>query len=193
MTLILREPSLELADSFVRMRDAFLAVGEDEWTGRHALAHSDVPAWIAALRRRARGEEIPDEWIPWVPEADYWAVLDGEVVGDLGLRHPLNQWLEQLGGNIGYSTHPQHRGRGIATFLLREGLKILGRKGLTEAIVTCRDDNVASISAIEKCGGIRLTDTDRSIFPIPVGSRRRYAVPVPPTPESSIRRFEVDD
>jgi predicted acetyltransferase len=172
MLLSLSEPRLDLAGSFVRMRDAFLAVGEDEWTGRHALAHTDVPAWIAALNRRARGEEIPQDWMPWVPETQYWVLLDGEVVGDLELRHPLNEHLSQIGGNIGYGTHPLHRRKGIATFALREGLKILATWGLIEALATCRDDNVASIRTIEGAGGRRISDAE---YPGP--KRRRYLIP----------------
>jgi predicted acetyltransferase len=176
MSVTLREPCLELADSFVRMRDAFLAAGEDAWHGRHTLAHTDVPAWIVALQRRARGEEIPEDWIPWVPETSFWVVLDGQVVGEVELRHPLNDYLRQIGGNIGFGTHPLHRRKGVATFALSEGLKILATWGVTEAIATCRHDNVASIRTIETCGGIRLEDTDCSLFPMPVSSRRRYSI-----------------
>ncbi|HZY98124.1 MAG TPA: hypothetical protein VFE36_00985, partial [Candidatus Baltobacteraceae bacterium] len=71
------------------MRDAFLAAGEHAWTGRHALAHTDVPAWIAALNRRARGADIPQDWIPWPPETNLWVIKDRNVVGELELRHPL--------------------------------------------------------------------------------------------------------
>jgi predicted acetyltransferase len=151
------------------MRDAFLARGENEWTGRHALAHTDIPAWIAALNRRSRGEEISPDW---VPETHYWVVTGGEVVGDLELRHPLDDWLTQVGGNIGYGTHPNHRGRGIAAFALREGLRILRTWGLEHALATCRDDNVGSIKVIERAGGVRIQDA-RYAGP----KRRRYLIP----------------
>ena len=149
------------------MRDAFVAAGEDGWREpRHAQAHTDVNAWIVALNRRARGEEISEGW---VPETSYWVVMDGEVVGDLELRHPLNAWLRQVGGNIGFATHPRHRNKGIASFALREGLKILHGWGLSEALATCRDDNAASIATIERAGGIRIAD---AVYDGP--KRRRY-------------------
>ena len=172
--LRVREPSVELAESFARMRDACLGVGEDHWRGRHELAKTDVLAWIEALPRRARGEEIPDDWMPWVPETQYWIVMnDAVVVGDLELRHPLNDWLSQVGGNIGYMVHPEHRRKGIATFALREGLRILGTWGLTEALATCRDDNAASIRTLENAGGRRIEDAN---YRGP--RRRRYLVPI---------------
>jgi predicted acetyltransferase/ribosomal protein S18 acetylase RimI-like enzyme len=174
MNLELHEPCLELADSFIRMRDASVAIGEDGWRGRHALAHTDVPGWIGALRRRAAGEEIPEEWVPWVPETQYWVLLDGEVVGDLELRNPLNEHLWQVGGHIGYSTHPLHRRKGVATFALREGLRILGTWGLTAALATCRDDNDASIRTIENAGGRRIEDAQYG-----GPKHRRYLIPTP--------------
>ena len=162
---------MELSASFEAMRDACLRLGENEWRGRHALAHTDVAAWIAALSRRARGEEIPEGW---VPEAQYWVVLGDEVVGDLELRNPLNEWLRQVGGNLGYGTHPLHRNKGVATFAFHKGLLILGEWGLTEALVTCRDDNVGSIRIFEKAGGRRIGDAE---YDGP--RRRRYIVPIP--------------
>jgi predicted acetyltransferase len=164
--LQLREPSLELAASFEEMRDAYLRADEDPWRGRHALAHSDIPAWIRVLNRRAQGEEIPEGW---VPETQYWVLMENAVVGDVELRHPLNERLRQNGGNIGYGVHPSHRGKGIATFALREGLKILAEMNLSEALATCRDDNAPSIRVLEKCGGIRIEDSNG-----PGPLRRRY-------------------
>ncbi len=167
--LSLQRPSLELACSFEAMRDACLRNGESPWTKRTALALTDVPAFIALLNRRAAGEDIPEGW---VPETTFWIVRSGrEVVGEVELRHPLNDWLRQVGGNIGYMTHPDYRKQGVASFALREGLKILRGMGLAEALVTCSDDNQASIRVIEKCGGSRVADSTagRRV-------RRRYVI-----------------
>jgi predicted acetyltransferase len=164
--LTIREPCLELASSFEAMRDAVLRAGEDAWTGQTALARADVPAFIALLNRRARGQDIPNGW---VPEATFWVIESGQVVGELELRHPLNEWLQQVGGNIGYLTHPEHRNQGVATFALREGLRILAGMGVHQALDTCRNDNVASVRVIEKCGGVRIEDS-KAIGP----ARRRY-------------------
>ncbi len=169
--LQLCEPSLELADSFEEMRDACVAVGEDEWKGRTALAHSNVPAFIALLNRRASGMDIPNGW---VPETTLWIVREKRiVVGEIELRNPLNDWLRQVGGNIGYMTHPNHRSKGIATFALRAGLLILADIGLQRPLVTCRDDNLPSIRVIEKCGGTRIEDSS-----INGPLRRRYILDV---------------
>ncbi|MGA8532714.1 MAG: GNAT family N-acetyltransferase [Candidatus Tumulicola sp.] len=178
MNLELRQPCHELAASFVRLRDACLHIGEDEWRGRLVLAHTDVAAYIETLLRRNSGQEIAEDWVPWVPETTLWIVESNEVVGDVQLRHPLNEWLLQIGGNIGYGTHPGHRNQGIATFALREGLKLLAGMGVSEALATCRDDNVASIRVIENCGGVRIADSTAK------GPKRlRYAIPTSSTAE----------
>ncbi len=167
--LTLATPSLDLAESFEAFRDACVAAGDDEWAGRTALAHADVPAFTSLLGLRAAGQDVPEGW---VPETTYWIVDDDHtVVGTLDLRHPLNDRARQFGGNVGYLTHPGYRNVGVATFALREALRILGDIGLSQALLTCRDDNHASIRVIERCGGIRI---ENSTVEGPM--RRRYVI-----------------
>ena len=158
MPLELQVPRLELAPSFEAMRDECLRVGIDEWTGSNILAHHDIPAFIETLVKRGQGKELPENW---VPETTYWVVESGMVVGEIQLLAPelSGTRYEQYGGNIGYFVHPAYRRMGIATFALREGLKILTKLGTIQPLLTCRDDNVGSIRVIENCGGIRIEDS----------------------------------
>jgi predicted acetyltransferase len=150
-------------ESFLAMRDAFLAAGEDEWTGGAVIAHQNPRAYIETLRGWREGIDVPPNWGP----AEAFFIMDGDVVvGQCDIRYPITPALEQYGGHIGYHVHPKYRGRGIATFALREALKILAAKGETEALLTCSHDNHASIRVIEKCGGRRIVDS----------SRRRYVI-----------------
>ena len=142
------------------MRDAFVAAGDDRWGPKKnhpatAIAHADVAAYVDLLDRWSRGIDVP---AGWVPTSEFWIVDDGEVVGELGLRHHLNDWLQQVGGHIGYDVHPERRNRGIATFALREALKIAAEMRIHQVLLTCLDDNAASIRVIEKCGGTRIED-----------------------------------
>lgn len=167
--LELREPSMELAASFEAMRDACIAQGESPWNGRTAIANTDVPAFVRLLQQRAKGEQIPEGW---VPETTLWIVEDDEtVVGEVEIRHPLNDALRRIGGNIGYLTHPDHRNKGIATFALRAALEHLKTIGATEALITCSEENHASIRVIERCGAKRIGDAALNGAP-----RRRYRV-----------------
>ena len=169
-TLELHQPAPNLAASFERFRDAVVATGEAGWTAPGTgVALTDVHAYIAAAAGWANGQDVPEGW---VPSSTFWIVENGEVAGELVIRHALTPWLREMGGNIGYLTHPEHRGRGIATFALREGLEILANMGLPEALITCAESNAASVRVIEKCGGVRIEDATRDGFE----ARRRYVV-----------------
>ena len=165
MSLRFVRPSADLAGSFAAMRDAFLSVGEDHWTGEdQEIAHQDAVAYAEALRDWSEGRNLPPNRMPFDA---FWIVKGDVVVAQCGVRHPLTPKLEAFGGNVSYEVHPTHRSRGIATFALREALAFLGSKGVAEALITCAHDNAASIRVIEKCGGRRIEDT----------TRRRYLVP----------------
>jgi predicted acetyltransferase len=163
----LRRPTLELAASFEELRDAVLRDGYNGWTGASAVALTDLPAYIQATRSWAKGQRISNGW---VPSDRFWVVEDGVVVGEVDVRHKLNNFLLQFGGHIGYLTHPDHRNKGVATFALREGLKRLARIGVKRALITCLDDNLPSQRVIEKCGGVRIRDSKAK------GPRRRRYV-----------------
>lgn len=77
-----------------------------------------------------------------------------ELIGRASIRHELNDFLETYGGHIGYAVAPDHRGRGYATEMLRQSLVIARAQGITDVLVTCDDDNVASARTIERCGGV---------------------------------------
>jgi predicted acetyltransferase len=67
----------------------------------------------------------------------------------------LNEFLERVGGHIGYVVVPELRRQGHATVMLRLALGVAhDQLGLARVLVTCDDDNVGSIRTIEKNGGI---------------------------------------
>ncbi len=163
--LRLERPAAEFAASFAAMRDACVAAGEDPWPDHKVIAHDDVIGYARLLNEQAAGKNLPDGWVP----ADTFWILDGpEVVAECDVRHRLTPHLRDLGGHIGYVVHPLHRGRGVATFALRECLKVLAARGETEALLTCAAANAASIRVIENCGGRRIDDSSTG--------RRRYVI-----------------
>ena len=89
-----------------------------------------------------------------VPETELWCIVDGEFAGRVSIRHELNDSLREIGGHIGYDTVPRFRGRGVATEMLRQSLPIARELGITRALVTTTEDNLASARVIEKNGGI---------------------------------------
>jgi len=79
---------------------------------------------------------------------------DGRVLGELRVRHWLTPRLEIEGGNIGYVVRSDERNRGVATAMLREGLRRAAALGLARALLTVRSTNAASLRVVAKCGGV---------------------------------------
>jgi predicted acetyltransferase len=126
MNLELRRPDRDLIASFIEMRDACLAAGEDHWHPGEGppfanLAHSDAAAYVDLINGWSKGDRLPKGWA-W--RDAFWIVSDGIVVGEVGIRQWLTDNLRQVGGHIGYHVHPRYRNRGIATFALREALRL---------------------------------------------------------------------
>ena len=95
-----------------------------------------------------------------VPSTYFWIVDGGdddpeEFVGYLALRHPLNAWLLEEGGHIGYSVRPTRRRQGHATRALVLALGEAARLGLDRVLVTADEDNRPSWRAIEANAGVR--------------------------------------
>lgn len=93
-----------------------------------------------------------------VPEgrvvSTFWvAVADGKIAGRISIRHSLNDFLAAVGGHIGYGVAPEFRGQGIATFMLRFGLRYLRDIGVNHCFISCKVGNDHSQRTIEKCGG----------------------------------------
>jgi predicted acetyltransferase len=89
----------------------------------------------------------------WVPNTFLVADVDGQIVGRVSIRHELTDFLREEGGHIGYGVLPAYRRRGYATEILRQALVVARSVGVDRVLVTCDDDNVGSIKAIEACGG----------------------------------------
>ena len=107
--------------------------------------------YLARLERHRRGLDLPDRW---VPATFLVAEAEGQVVGRVSIRHELNEFLMAVGGHVGYGVRPAFRRRGYATQMLRQSLVIAGSIGIQDVLLTCDDDNVASASTIQKCGGV---------------------------------------
>lgn len=142
--------------------------GDNRWTDHRDLAHTDLNAYVDLLNNWSHGRLLPDGM---VPADEFWIIDDDVVVGEIDVRRRLTPYLSEIGGQIGYLVHPEHRNRGVATFALRSALDILKNLGWREVVITCLDDNAASARVIEKCGGKRIADS-KADWPL----RRRYIV-----------------
>jgi predicted acetyltransferase len=156
---------------------------EDEADARHAHAELATcgftfllgefrqdepwPGYVARLAALRQGRELP----PGQVAATFLAAdVAGRLVGRVSIRHELNDYLFQVGGHIGYGVRPAFRRRGYATAMLRQALVVTAGLGIARALVTCDDENRASVSVIERCGGVL-----ENVVPVGDGPpKRRY-------------------
>ena len=110
----------------------------------------DFPTLVTRLHNCSLGIDLPDGW---VPHTTFWLVEDGEIVGVSSLRHRMTDRLKRLGGHIGFGVRPSAQGRGVAKELLRRTLIEAGHLGISEVLVICLKDNIASSSVIRANGG----------------------------------------
>lgn len=84
----------------------------------------------------------------------YWLVSGETFIGEIAIRHELNDALLKYGGHIGYGIRYSCWNQGFGTQMLRLSLTKAQEMGLKCVLITCDDDNLASARVIEKNGGI---------------------------------------
>lgn len=70
------------------------------------------------------------------------------ILGAINIRHHLNEQLKHIGGHIGYGVNPGYRKLGIAKFMVTVALETLKEMNITQVLITCDDDNIASQKVI---------------------------------------------
>lgn len=111
----------------------------------------DVKAYLTMMMDWHEHRNLPDGI---VGSSLYLEIVDGEVLGVIMLRHELNDFLERIGGHIGYSVAPTHRRKGIAKKMLTEIVKIAQQQyHMTTCLVSCAESNIASRQTIKACKG----------------------------------------
>ena len=168
MVLRLVELSLEMETQFMDFHEA---LGPQDLQGRWSFEYKGeaFDVLVEKLQDWKQGKQLPKGWVPC--STLYLVREDGTIVGKCSLRHELNDFLRNIGGHIGYIIRPDERQKGYGAAILKLTLKKAKELGLEQVLVTCDDDNTASIKIIEKNGGM-LEDTyqeNEKIVP-----KRRY-------------------
>ncbi|WP_339270439.1 GNAT family N-acetyltransferase [Paenibacillus sp. FSL R5-0470] len=115
------------------------------------LAYSEFPDFIRDRIALSRGDNILPNY---VPQTNYWLLIDSYPVGVGKLRHSLNDQLRKSGGHIGYSIRPSERGKGFGKIFLAELLKKAADLEIDKVMLTCEPNNVSSRKVIEANRGI---------------------------------------
>ncbi len=168
--LSLITPTVEYEDSYQSYLDELGSAERYPFT--LDFEFNDFATLVARLNNLSLGIDLPDGS---VPSTTFWLVEDSEIVGVSNLRHRMTERLRLLGGHIGFGVRPSAQGRGVAKELLKQTLTQAGHLGMSEVLVICLEENIASSRVIEANGG-RL----ESEYSVPEydGLLRRYAIPI---------------
>jgi predicted acetyltransferase len=146
-------PSLDYLDAFQDMLDEYASFGEsyslysnklDEWWNN--------PTEFILFWQSLALAPMPE--LHLVQTDSFWLIEGPCILGDVRLRHKLNESLQRDGGHIGYCVRPSARNKGLATILLKFALNHARTLGIKKSLLTCKKQNLASIKVIERNGGI---------------------------------------
>jgi len=85
----------------------------------------------------------------------------GTIVGQITLQIARSDEIYYM-GHIGYRVHEGFRGNNYALKACRLMFELVKRHNMSEIIITCNPDNLASRRTIEKLGGVL-----KEIIPVP--------------------------
>lgn len=108
-----------------------------------------------------------------VAQTTYWLVEGNEFIGEIGIRHALNDSLLRYGGHIGYGIRYSCWGKGYGTKMLSLALKKAKQLGLNKVLITCDNDNYASAKVIENNNG-KLENIVENLINGKIIQTRRY-------------------
>jgi len=164
-------PTAALHRQWLELRDDFGRGAHLDGSGLRDEDDVDSAAGFAAWVARLGSEADPAQPVDaGRVHCTYWWIADGDaVLGSISLRHELNDFLLDAGGNIGYSVRPSARRRGLAAFAVGEVLKAAAALGLERVLITCNVTNEASRRTIEHHGGVQ-----EDIRETALGTIRRY-------------------
>ena len=159
--IILVKPDLSYADEIIKYKEESLAESPIINGSAGLDRFSSIEIWFEELKKRSCEDTVPEGL---VPSSTYLAVRekDNYIVGMIDIRHYLNEYLTQVGGNIGYGVRKTERNKGYAKQMLKLALEKCKELKIKKVLITCDEDNIASekviLSANAKLEDIRNVD-----------------------------------
>ena len=159
--IILVKPDLSYADEIIKYKEESLAESPLINGSAGLDRFSSIEIWFEELKKRSCEDTVPKGL---VPSSTYLGIRekDNYIVGMIDIRHYLNEYLTQVGGNIGYGVRKTERNKGYAKQMLKLALEKCKELKIKKVLITCDEDNIASekviLSANAKLEDIRNVD-----------------------------------
>lgn len=174
MTLMYKPPTLEDKAAVLAFKHAYLSHYEDTTihgsSELHRFDEHNFNEWLDYVYAPVGTNLFGYDKIA----SDTFLIYQGDVVvGFLNIRYELTEQLLKVGGHIGYSTHPDFQGQGVASGATAYACQLLKEKGVDKVLITCNDDNIGSARVIEKNGGVL-----ENVLTTTSGAYRRYWIAV---------------
>ena len=147
------KPYETMLDEIASYRSAFLSAGEKIYGAGLLPAFENPNDWLHHNRISEQKETVPAGRVP-SEQFVLFRLTDQKIVGMITFRHEFNDFTREYGGNIGYSVHPEERGKSYAKRMLSECLQRCRAFGLDRVLITCLVENEASRRTILSCGGV---------------------------------------
>lgn len=109
--------------------------------------------------------------------AHFFWLIDDETdyfIGEITIRHRLNDALEKYGGHIGYGVRFSEWNKGFGTLMLKLALIEAKKIGLSKVLITCDDNNAGSARVIEKNGFVLGDKIENNFYGTPFVTRRYW-------------------
>ena len=145
--IILIKPNLSYADEIIKYKEESLKENPLINGSAGLNRFSSIEDWLEELKKRSSEATVPEGL---VPSSTYLGVRekDNYIVGMIDIRHYLNEYLTQVGGNIGYSVRKTERNKGYAKQMLKLALEKCNELKIKKVLITCDEDNIASEKVI---------------------------------------------
>ena len=147
--MLLRKPKEEDQARLMDYMMEHYANGEMSISASNGMPTMPYKEWLEKLNDDESGKN--EEW--GISET-YLLLNDNRVVGMLNIRYTLSEDKAEKFGHIGYGVRPSERRKGYATYMLKEALKKCREKNMTEVILGCYEDNIASRKTILNNEGV---------------------------------------
>jgi len=143
-------PTIEWKQAALEFRQEHFDIGETIIHGDGGLDDAETyEIWLKKIQA-----DLTRNDGTLVPATQFFAVVEGKIVGAIQIRHKLNDFLLNYGGHIGYGVRPTQRRKGHATKMLALALEKCREIGIEKVLLTCDKGNISSAKTMTNNGGV---------------------------------------